>query len=125
MGKDYKVIDMPSMMARTVTKQDPHDSQSWLRDDSWYEQIRAIYSSLLSFFERNGLLKKSIPRTSIDEVVVMFSDLNDDGQALVRSGADDKWLASFDRPGAAKSPSNTKSLEKALSKIKAVAPPMG
>lgn len=125
MGKDYKVIDMPSRMARTVKKQDPRDSQTWVRDEGWYEQTRAIYSSLLSFFEQNGLLKKSIPGTSIDEVVVMFSDLNDDGQALVRSGADDKWLASFDRPGAAKSPPNTKSLEKALSKIKEMAPPAG
>jgi hypothetical protein len=116
---DYKVIDMPSMMARTVTKRSTENEDLWVRDDDWYDQIRAMYKALLSFFVNNSLLIREVSQSSIDDVVVMFSDLNGEGQALVHSGADDKWLSSFDRPGAVKPPSDTASLKKALNKIRA------
>ena len=122
MSKDYKVIDMPSMMARLATTPAPHNAEKWVRDDSWYSQIRDIYSNLLDFFDRNNLVKNNIDRRCIDNVVVMFSDLTEEGQALVESGADDRWLASFDRPGSAKLPTDVSSLEKALRKIKGLLP---
>jgi len=48
----------------------------------------------------------------------MLSDLNDEGQALVQSGADDRWIASFDKPGNTKPPSDLSSLKIELDSIR-------
>lgn len=114
---DYTVIDMPTKLGRLVQKQDPFDPEVWIRDEDWYDQTRKIYGALVNFFADNGLIAKKMSIDPIDVVVIKLSDLTDKGQALVQSGADDRWLASFDRVGSTKSPSDTTSLKKALSKI--------
>lgn len=118
MQKDYKFLDMPGMLATRVTRQDPHNREMWILDEGWYDRTRRLYASLLSFFQDNALIRAPASWSSIDEVVLMFSDLTDDGQALVRSGADDSWIDSFDRPGSKKDYANTKSLQRALDKIR-------
>ena len=42
----------------------------------------------------------------VDKVVPKFSELTSHGQAFVKSRADERWLASFDRPGAKRIPSD-------------------
>ncbi len=51
---------------------------------------------MVMFFRNHGLLKREIPH-DISALVLMFSDFTADGQQLIKSGAPDKWLASFDR----------------------------
>lgn len=118
MQQDYKFLDMPGLLATRVTRQDPHNREMWILDEGWYDRTRRLYASLLSFFQDNALIRAPASWSSIDEVVLMFSDLTDDGQALVRSGADDSWIDSFDRPGSKKDYANTKSLQRALDKIR-------
>jgi hypothetical protein len=116
---DYSVINMPSMMSRNVLVQDPNNPDNWVRDEAWYEATRATYAALLDFFKSNNLLKVDVETPRIDDVVLKLSDLNEEGQQLVKSGADDRWLASFDRPGSTKSPSDVSALEKALQRLRA------
>jgi hypothetical protein len=113
---DYAVVDMPTTLARAVLRQDKADPSKWVRDDEWYENIRVTYGSLLKFFADHQLLMKPITQ-SLDMAVVRLSDLNDLGVALIRSGADDKWLASFDRAGSTKALDDVSYLEKALNRI--------
>jgi hypothetical protein len=114
MPKDYKVIDVPSMLARKVTRRDPADPTKWIRDEKWYRDIRAIYTSLLEFFEENNLLRSALVYSSVDEIVLMFSDFNEIGQKFIKTGAKGRWLDSFDRPDSKKAFSDVRYLEKAL-----------
>lgn len=111
---DFKIIDMPAMMARKVMKK---DGINWIRDESWYDQIRSIYSSMFVFLKKNNLLIRSENYLNIDEIVVNLSDLTERGKKFIRSGADEKWLKSFDRQQG-KNPSDTTALERALARIK-------
>jgi len=115
---DYKIMDMPTHLSRTALKQDPANSENWIRDDSWYAQTKAINSSLYSFLVSAKLLKQPKHFKSIDHVVIMFSDLNEVGQLFLQSGAVDRWSASFDRPSSKKSYSDVRYLEKALRTIR-------
>lgn len=114
MSTDYKLIDVPSMLSRDVRKRDPTNPSRWVKDETWYENIRQIYTTLVRFFLDHELLKNAVNTSSIDSVVIMFSDLNDAGKLLVKSGADERWLNSFDRVGSKKEFSDVRYLEKAL-----------
>jgi hypothetical protein len=116
MTKNYKVLDMPSMLKREVVKQDPLDSTIWIRDDSWYEDIKEIYGAFATFLTENNLLVRPIGR-DLDSLVIWLDDLDDSGRALIASGALGRWLDSFDRPGSKKSLSDTRYLQKALQKL--------
>lgn len=117
MQSNYKLIDMPTMLSREVKVQRPDDPNEWVRDDSWYEQIRSIYSSFVRFLHDNSLIKNPNVYYS-DELVLFISDLNEDGRALIQSGADERWLDAFDRPGGGPPPSDTSILERALQKVR-------
>lgn len=116
MQTDYKIVDMPTMLSRDVKIQSPHDPNEWVRDDHWYEQIRSIYRSFLGFLQRNRLLRENVHYS--DDLVLFFSDLSEDGRVLIQSGADDRWLDAFDRPGGGPPPSDTSILERALQKVR-------
>lgn len=118
MQQDYKFLNMPGLLATRVTRQDPNNDEEWILDEGWYDRTRRLYASLLSFFQDNALIRTPASWSSIDDVVLMFSDLTDDGQALVRSGADENWVGSFDRPGNKKDYANTRILQRALDKIR-------
>ncbi|HEY5713577.1 MAG TPA: hypothetical protein VIT38_16905 [Allosphingosinicella sp.] len=116
MIKNYKVIDMPSLMQRKVLKQDPRDITTWISDETWYDQIRMIYRAFILFLEENKLLKKPVDN-DIDQVVIWLADLSERGRGLIESGAYGRWLDSFDRPGSKKSLSDTSYLQRALKKL--------
>ena len=53
-------------------------------------------SSLVSFFRDNRLLNVEVD-SDISNLVLHFNDFTEEGKQFVKSGAPDKWLASFDR----------------------------
>ncbi|WP_338426904.1 hypothetical protein [Sphingopyxis kveilinensis] len=117
MKTNYKIIDMPTTLSRDVKIQSSNDPNKWVKDNVWYEQIRLIYSSFVGFLKKNDLLINNDIKYS-DDLVVFFSDLNKDGRALIQSGADDRWLDTFDKPGGGPPPSDTSALERALQKVR-------
>ena len=116
MAFDYTVLDMPTHLGRTVLVQDSNDETKWVRDDKWYEETRVVFRSLYDFFILNNLLVRANPTLTIDELVLRFSDFTPVGQQLLKSGAVDNWLESFDRPGSKKARTDVRYLEKALRK---------
>jgi hypothetical protein len=114
---DFIVYDMPVMLSRRVTRLDPVDPSKSVRDESWYESVRQKMSTLFSFFEKKGLLRDSGSLAAVQDVVLRFSDFSDRGQRFIMSQAPDKWLASFDRPGSKKKPTDVSYLEKQLAKL--------
>lgn len=116
-GADYKVMDMPTHLGRRALKQDPFDPDKWIRDGEWYQMTKEINRSLYKFFQDNHLIERGLWDNPIEEVVLKLSDFNQLGKNLIRSGAVDKWLGSFDRPGSKKAFSDVRYLEKALLNI--------
>lgn len=116
---DYKLYNMPTMLARSVKKQDPSDANRWVRDDDWYREIQQMYFALFRFLQTHGLVSRDLVKSYDDTptVVVMASDLTELGRRFVKSGIDDRWLKSFDRLKAKRDFSNVDYLSKALSKL--------
>ena len=116
---DFKRFNMPALLSRQVKKVDPVDPTKWVRDKDWYQEIREKYFYLFRFLEENELSKRPLPRRveDVDEVVVFDSDLTDVGRALLKSGAVERWLKSFDKPGSKKQWANVSYLIEALRKI--------
>jgi hypothetical protein len=117
---DYNMYNMPALLSTSVTCPDPKDPNKWIRDESWYVSIRQMYFALFKFFQDHGLSNALAVRelADTDKVVLKFSDFTPEGQAFVKSGADDRWLASFDRPGSKKSWDDVRYLEKQLAKLR-------
>lgn len=115
---DYKLYDMPSLLGRTVKKVNPEDESNWIRDDGWYEAVRAKYFALFRFLQDKDLIGRKLVsiEADVDGVVVKASDLTDEGRLFIASGADERWLKSFDRPGSKKKSFDTSYLERELAK---------
>jgi hypothetical protein len=118
---DYIVYNMPAMLGRAVTCPDPSDPNKWIRDESWYNSVRRTFFALFKFFQAHGLLKSAVVSdiATTDQVILRLSDFTSEGQAFLKTGADDRWLASFDRPGSKKQRDNVSYLEKQLQKMRA------
>jgi hypothetical protein len=114
---DYKVIDMPALLGRSVVIQDPTNKDKWVRDNSWYKQVRAIYACLYDFLLSNKLITETIEDNSLDNLTVRLSSFTKTGQILVKSEAIDKWISSFDRPNSKKNYCDIKYLQNALTEI--------
>ena len=119
--KDFTVYDMPNMFAREVRRQDPLDGSKWIRDEQWYSGARETFYNLFRFFQERQLVVRRLVESQddVDKVVLKFRELTGRGQAFVKSRADERWLASFDRRGAKKIPSDWIYPEKQLQKIRA------
>jgi hypothetical protein len=115
---DFIVYNMPGMLGRRVVKRDPSDPSKWVRDESWYESVRQQMSALFAFFARNQLLSNPAALPEVEKVVLRMSEFSELGQKFVMSCAADRWLASFDRPGSKKDPTNTAYLEKQLATLR-------
>lgn len=111
---DYKLIDAPSMLTRVVKCQDQHNPRNWKIDKKWYNDIRSIYRSYFKFLNDNMLLERKVECRSIDDLVIMYSDLNEIGKRFIATGAPERWLESFDRPGSKKAFSDVGYLNRAL-----------
>jgi hypothetical protein len=118
---DFIVYNMPQMLGREVRKQDPADSASrWVRDESWYESTRQRFFYLFKFFQDNHLVTKELVTDlrSVENAVLWFSALSDEGQSFVKMRFDERWLKSFDRPGTQKKSSDVSYLQKQLQQIR-------
>ena len=113
--RDFTVYNMPQLREREVWRWDSSDPPKRERDETWYLSVRETMSNLFKFFEAHGLLL--VPLLDIDQVVLRFSDFTKVGQTFVKSGAPDRWLGSFDRPGSKKLKSDVSYLEKQLAKL--------
>lgn len=118
-GADYNLYNVPALLARSVKKQDPNDPDRWVRDDDWYSEVLDKYYSLFCFLQSNGLVLRELVKSPGDTaaVVVKASELTERGQRFIKTGADERWLKSFDRPGSKRDFSNTEYLTKALTKL--------
>src|SRR5215469_1890248 len=116
-SKDFIVYNMPGMLAAEVTRPDPHHPTKKIRDESWYESVQQKMAALFAFYESHGLLRHADPLPTVDKVVLKFSDFTQLGQRFLMSAASDRWLASFDRPGSKRKPTDVGYLEKQLNKL--------
>lgn len=116
---DYKVYNLPALLNRSVKKQDPADSSKWIVDSDWYRDIREKYFALFQFLQSNKLVSRKLVTTidDVSNVVVRHSELTDFGRRFVKSGIDERWLKSFDRPGSKKEFSNVAYMQKAIEKL--------
>jgi hypothetical protein len=116
-SNDFVVYNMPGMLSREVRKPDPFDPTKWVRDEAWYESIREKMATLFTFYRSHGLLRHADSLPAVDKVVLNFSDFSELGQRFIRSGAADRWLASFDRPGSRRGATDDSYLERQLTKL--------
>lgn len=116
---DYNLYNVPALLARSVKKQDPTDPDQWVRDDDWYREVQEKYYSLFCFLQSNNLVSRELVKSPRDTavVVVKASELTERGRRFIKSGADERWLKSFDRPGSNRDFSNTEYLRKSLAKL--------
>jgi hypothetical protein len=119
-AKDFSLYHMPDMLAREVRRQDPSDAGKWIRDEEWYSAVREKFYNPFMFLQERKLVVRRLVESQgdVDRVVLKFSELTDLGQAFVKSRVDERWLASFDRPGTKKVPSDWTYLDKQLHKIR-------
>lgn len=116
MNLDYKAMDMPTHLSRSVLRQDPNDYTKWVKDEEWYKRTKIVHKTLLNFYIEHGLLERYV-ECPLENVVLMFSDFTNDGRKLLKSGAVDRWLSSFDRPGSRKNLDDTSILDRSLRSI--------
>lgn len=119
--KDFMVYSMPAMLSTKVWRPDPNDATKYIRDEGWYERQREQKFHLFSFLQAHGLTRRPLLKdfADVDGVILMFSDLTEEGQAFIMSQATERWLGSFDRPGTKKKPSDVRYLEKKLAELRA------
>jgi hypothetical protein len=93
MQEDFKYLNIPALLDRKswVTAGD-----SIVEDMTWSHVFSDRLFHMVMFFRDYDLLTREIPH-DISALVLLFSDFTEDGQQLIKSGAPDKWLASFDR----------------------------
>lgn len=91
--QDFKYLNIPALL----------DGKAWaavndslVEDDGWQRRLSDRLFHMVLFFREHGLLARKVPE-DISTLVLFFSDFTEEGQRLIRSGAPDKWLASFDR----------------------------
>ncbi len=112
--RDFKYLNVPGLLSRkslVVT-----DGAGFAEDTSWSTTMSELIFVLIQFFKDNCLLDKDIG-DDVENLVLMYSDFNDEGRRFVMSGAPDKWLQSFDR-NLAKSALDTSYLNKRLKSVR-------
>ena len=114
--KSPLVFDMPMTMSRVVRLRT--DAGEWISDPHWHGSVRETLFSLLQFFVSRNLLVSPVEvlAKDFDQLVLRQVDLTDQGIALIKSGAVDRWLGSFDR-SPTKPKGNYAILDKALQKV--------
>jgi hypothetical protein len=117
-AKDFIAFNVPGMLSRKVTIYDNADPTIGRRDDGWYERVATRYRAVSEFFATNELLRNPEKLPTADQMVLRLSDFTALGQEFVMSGAADRWLASFDRPGSKKKLTDVTYLEKQLLKLR-------
>lgn len=119
-AQDFNVYNMPEMLGRVVQKQDSNHPEKLIRDESWYRVTRETFFYLFKFLQDKELARRKLVTAmeDVDSVVLRFSDLTVEGQAFVKSRADERWFSSLDRSGSKKKPFDVSYLEKQLEKLR-------
>jgi len=92
---DFKYLNIPALLERKAWIAAGSQDNALVEDSGWTKRLSERLSSLVFFFRSQGLLKNNV-REDISDLVLCFSDFTDEGKQLIKSGAPDKWLASFD-----------------------------
>lgn len=87
---DYISLNVPGLLARYVNP-----------SPDWRAKVVALSKTQLDLFRKHNLIRHDADalRAGVEQAVVRFSDYTPEGQAFVRTGAVDKWLAACDRKG--------------------------
>jgi hypothetical protein len=87
--------------------------------ESWPEIVRSLAQTELTFFLTNALLKPEFEAPkNVAELVIRYSDFNDEGRAFVMSQAIERWLASCDRKGTVDAYRDPRGLNSRLAKFR-------
>ena len=105
---DFIFLNVPALLAR-YSEPSPE----------WRAKVLALAQTQIELFKKHGLIKEhaSALRAPLDKAIMMFSDYTPPGQAVIRSGAVDKWLASCDRKGSLSAYEDPAPLEKRILKF--------
>lgn len=105
---DYISLNVPRLLARYSNP-----------SPEWRAKVLAWSGTQLQLFRKHLLIREEAEalRVPMEEVVVRFSDYTAQGQAFVRTGAVDKWLASCDRKGTLSAFEDPAPLEKRILKF--------
>src|SRR5688500_10205355 len=106
--KDFIDLNVPGLMQRYSNP-----------SNSWNAVVRSFATTQLHVFRKFCLIKETASALSVvvDQAVVRFSDYTPLGQAFVKSGAVDKWLASCDRKQTLAAYQDSAPLERRISKF--------
>jgi hypothetical protein len=91
---DFKYLNVPALLARKAWATSADGEL--VEDLQWPKRLSERLFTLVRFFRENGLLE-SQPDPDISRLVLYFFDFTEQGRRFIRSGAPDKWLASFDK----------------------------
>jgi len=91
---DFKVIDVPGMLSVPVSSYDA-DGDQIPDNGEWHRHVSTSQYVFAELLVAKGLIpgRSAIARTP--DLVIKWSELNDLGQAFVKT-AQDKWLRSID-----------------------------
>jgi len=105
---DYVSLNVPRLLARYSNP-----------TPEWRAKVLAWSKTQLAVFQKHDLIKNdaAVLREPLEKRVVKFSDYTPSGQAFVRTGAVDKWLAACDKRGSVSAYEDSASLEKRVLKF--------
>lgn len=91
---DFKVIDVPGMLSVPVSSYDADGNQ--IPDDGeWHRHVSTSLYVFAELLAAKGLTPGRSVIARSPDLVIKWSELNDVGQAFVKT-AFDKWLRSID-----------------------------
>lgn len=93
---DFKVVNVPGMLAVKVSVQHPDGTTS--PDPNWHREALESQFTYAEFLMRHHLLRPETQISRNDDLVVMWSQLNEMGQTFTREHMS-KWETSVDRTG--------------------------
>lgn len=99
--KDFLVYTLPGLLSAS-------------KQTDYRQKCREQAQHLLRFLVDNKLLESELPSSAMDNLVIMASDLNQDGLAVMQEGLR-QWVAAQDRGGSA---SDLQVLNAALHKVR-------
>lgn len=93
---DFKYLNVPALLSRKTWVISEEAGGDLIEDPSWNRRLADRLIALVMFFQDHKLLKIEVDG-DITNLVLNFSDFTEEGRRFVKSGAPDRWLASFDR----------------------------
>lgn len=105
---DFRIVNVPDLLNQKVTTYDAAGNE--VPDDGSYQRQGAETQYVLAEFLRDkGLLSEGVDVSRRPDLIVMFSQLTEQGQAFARYAVH-KWMMSMDR--APQKPVDARGLEK-------------